>query len=740
MIRIQKTKNILGILFFSLLSVSCQEWLDVSPSTEVKYDDLFSYKNGFKDQLTGVYTALCSEELYGAHLGFGMLDALGQQYYWNQEAGTYYYLHRFVYDNPKSEEVINSIWNNMYNAIANVNILLQGIEDHRGILAADEEKIYEGEAYALRAFLHFDLLRLFGKSYVSGAGEKAIPYVSKISKEITPLSTVSEVLDSVITDLEKAAFLLENDPVRTGEATTSFLGTRSFHFNYYAVRALMARVYLYKNDKVNALKNATEVILSHKYPWVEKGQVATTTRDNRDGIFLTECILMLNNTRLETITETYLKKSENNTVGNLLVTQAEVRDEIFENTLYGGSDWRYIYYFEPIDSYYVNTKLWQVSSSYNNRQPLLRISEMYLIAAECAGSKKEALEYFNTLRQHRGFEVTDDLKEEDLENGLYSGYINALGDPYSVYYDEEQTKSLQESTSGEYSGIGVVFSQNQETKVITAVQVYENSPANEAGIQVNDILYKVGDKDVSGTDLSDVVQLIRGVENTTVDITVLRGDDAKEVTMTVTRRKIQVETVKSEMKDDQIGYIRVTEFDSVTYDQFKSALGSLEDQGMKGLVVDLRANPGGNLATVTQMLDLLLPKGTIVSTKDKSGHEEVISSDDEHQFTKPMSVVVDGNSASASEIFAGAIQDYGLGSIVGTTTYGKGIVQQIFDLGDGTCVKLTMAEYYTPNGRNIHKKGITPDVEVEYQQDENNPDADNQLDAALEQVRNKINQ
>ena len=360
MIRIQKTKNILGILFFSLLSVSCQEWLDVS-----------------------------------------------------QEAGTYYYLHRFVYDNPKSEEVINSIWNNMYNAIANVNILLQGIEDHRGILAADEEKIYEGEAYALRAFLHFDLLRLFGKSYVSGAGEKAIPYVSKISKEITPLSTVSEVLDSVITDLEKAAFLLENDPVRTGEATTSFLGTRSFHFNYYAVRALMARVYLYKNDKVNALKNATEVILSHKYPWVEKGQVATTTRDNRDGIFLTECILMLNNTRLETITETYLKKSENNTVGNLLVTQAEVRDEIFENTLYGGSDWRYIYYFEPIDSYYVNTKLWQVSSSYNNRQPLLRISEMYLIAAECAGSKKEALEYFNTLRQHRGFEVTDDLKEED---------------------------------------------------------------------------------------------------------------------------------------------------------------------------------------------------------------------------------------------------------------------------------------------------------------------------------------
>ena len=355
-----------------------------------------------------------------------MLDALGQQYFWNQEAGTYYYLHRFVYDNPKSEEVINSIWNNMYNTIANVNILLQGIEDHRGILTADEEKIYEGEAYALRAFLHFDLLRLFGKSYVSGAGEKAIPYVRKISKEVTPLSTVTEVLDLTIKDLEKAADLLQEDPVKTGKATTSFLGTRNFHFNYYAVRALMARVYLYKNDKVNALKNAREVMLSNQYSWVKKAQVATTTRESRDGIFLPECIFMLNNTGLKKLTETYLKESENNSVGNLLITTAEVRDEIFENALYGGSDWRYIYYFEPVDSYYLNTKLWQVSSSYNNRQPLLRMSEMYLIAAECATTKKEALDYLNTLRRNRGFEVTDDLQENITDEKLQE----AIGKEY----------------------------------------------------------------------------------------------------------------------------------------------------------------------------------------------------------------------------------------------------------------------------------------------------------------------
>ena len=414
MIQIQKTKSILGILLFSLLSVSCQEWLDVSPRTEVKYDDLFSYKNGFKDQLTGVYTTLCSEHLYGAHLTFGMMDALGQQYVWTQVAGTYYYLHRFEYKNATSESVISDVWNDMYNTIANVNILLQGIEEHRGILTEDEEKIYEGEAYALRAFLHFDLLRLFGKSYVSGATEKAIPYVRKISKEVTPVSTVAEVIEFALEDLKKAADLLEGDPVKTGETPSTFLGTRNYHFNYYATRALMARIYLYKNDKVNALKNAREVIESNKYPWVDKGNVATTTRESRDGIFLPECILMLNNTKLKTYSETYLKESENNTVGNLLITKAEVRDEIFESTLYGGSDWRYIYYFEPVDSYYVSSKLWQVSSNYNNCQPLLRVSEMYLIAAECAETQQKALEYFNQLRRHRGFEENDDLQEEGL--------------------------------------------------------------------------------------------------------------------------------------------------------------------------------------------------------------------------------------------------------------------------------------------------------------------------------------
>ena len=333
---------------------------------------------------------------------------------------------------------------------------------------------------------------------------------------------------------------------------------------------------------------------------------------------------------------------------------------------------------------------------------------------------------------------SDEVDEEALKDGILSGYIEALGDPYSVYYNEEETKELYESTAGEYSGIGVVFSQNMNTKVITAVQVYKNSPAEEAGVQTDDILYKIDGRDVTSEELSDVVKDIRGEEGTTVEITMLRGEEHEEVTMEVERRKIQVETVNYEMKEDQIGYIRITEFDTVTYEQFAEALNELETQGMKGLVIDLRANPGGNVLTVSKILDLILPEGTIVSTKTKNGETEVLKSDEEHQFVKPLAVLVDGNSASASEIFAGAIQDYKLGPIVGTTTYGKGIVQEIIKLSDGSSLKLTIAEYFTPEGRNIHKKGIEPDVKVEYEKKEENPETDNQLDAALKEVQKQI--
>ena len=331
-----------------------------------------------------------------------------------------------------------------------------------------------------------------------------------------------------------------------------------------------------------------------------------------------------------------------------------------------------------------------------------------------------------------------DVDEEELQEGIYKGYISGLDDPYSVYYDEEETKSFYETTEGEYDGIGAVLSQNMDTGIITLVQIYDDSPAMKAGLQDEDILYKVDKEEVTGEDLTEVVSHIKGEKGTTVDITVLRGEENEEVTVTVTRDTIQAQTVEYRMLEDNLGYIAVSEFDSVTYDQYQQALEDLQNQGMQGLIVDLRNNPGGNLSTVCDMLDLMLPEGLIVYTEDKDGNRQEMTSDDEHQFNLPMTVLMNGNSASASEIYAGAIQDYCLGKIVGTQSYGKGVVQQIFDLKDGTCVKLTIAEYFTPNGRNINGEGITPDVEVEYEKDENNPDADNQLEKAMEILKSEL--
>lgn len=327
-----------------------------------------------------------------------------------------------------------------------------------------------------------------------------------------------------------------------------------------------------------------------------------------------------------------------------------------------------------------------------------------------------------------------DVDETDLSEGVYKGYIEGLGDPYSVYYDEEETKQMSESLSGEFGGVGALMSQDRETGVITVLQVYDGSPAQEAGMRDGDTLYKVEGEEVTGEDLSDVVSKVKGEKGTQVTLTVLRADTGEEEELTITRDTIEAQTVSHEMKENNVGYIRITEFDTVTYEQYKEALEDLEDQGMERLIVDLRSNPGGNLDTVCDILDLMLPEGLIVYTEDKNGEREEYTSDEENQFDKPLVVMMNGYSASASEIFAGAIQDYGLGQIVGTQSYGKGVVQSVFDLQDGTSVKLTIAEYFTPNGRSIDGEGITPDVEVEYQYDENNPDADNQLEKAMEVV------
>ena len=329
----------------------------------------------------------------------------------------------------------------------------------------------------------------------------------------------------------------------------------------------------------------------------------------------------------------------------------------------------------------------------------------------------------------------DDIDEKAMQDGIYKGYASGLGDPYTVYYNEEQTRDLLDSTTGEYSGIGATMQQNYQTRQVTIGNIYKNSPAEEAGLKTGDILYQVDDHVIDQEDLSEIVSWIKGEEGTEVDLHVYRGENAEKVVCTATRRKIETQTVEYEMKEDQIGYLRILEFDAVTLKQFENALTDLENQGMKGLVIDLRSNPGGNLDTVVDMLRMILPEGTIVSTKDKDGNVIEEKNEEDHEFKKPLAVLVNQASASASEIFAGAVQDYGVGKIVGMTTYGKGVVQQLVNLGDGTYLKVTIAEYFTASGRSINKKGITPDVEVEYEADPDNEDADNQLDKAVEVVQ-----
>lgn len=341
-------------------------------------------------------------------------------------------------------------------------------------------------------------------------------------------------------------------------------------------------------------------------------------------------------------------------------------------------------------------------------------------------------------------EMVDDyylesVDEADMQQGVYKGMIEALDDPYSVYYTQEELKELQEKTEGIYYGIGARVSIDPDTQLPKIASVISGSPAEQSGLMANDLLYKVDETEVQGMDLSSAVALVKGDEGTTVHLTVIRQGEAEYLEFDVVRRKLENETVTHKMMDDKIGYIQIQEFDEVTLEQFQKALSACKGSGMEGLIIDLRGNPGGNLSTVCDIAREILPKGLIVYTEDKNGEREEYSCDGTKQLSVPLVVLVDGNSASASEILAGAVKDYGIGTLVGTTTYGKGIVQRIMKLSDGSAVKLTVSKYYTPNGNNIHKLGIAPDVEIPFEPEPYIEDGtDNQLDKAAEVLKEKM--
>ncbi|MBQ7265549.1 MAG: S41 family peptidase [Firmicutes bacterium] len=333
-----------------------------------------------------------------------------------------------------------------------------------------------------------------------------------------------------------------------------------------------------------------------------------------------------------------------------------------------------------------------------------------------------------------------DIDQKEVEDGLYYGMVLNSTDRYSTYYSAESYARSKEVTEGNYVGIGIQLSYEDDNMKVASV--YSNSPADKAGIKKDDIITKVEGEPVNMDKKTEVVEKIRGKEGTSVVLTVLSGTEEKDVS--VTRESIDVPTVAGDMLDKNVGYIILRNFENVTPGQYQQVYESLEKKGMKKLILDLRDNGGGLVTSVTTIADSIIPKGTITYTEDKKGKKEYIESD-EKEINIPIIVLVNENTASASEMLSACIQDYNKGKILGVKTYGKGVVQSTYELGDGSALKITTAKYYTPKGICIDGIGISPDIEVENNEDYKLPtlinnvapydiNEDRQLKRALEEI------
>ncbi|MDO4296664.1 MAG: S41 family peptidase [bacterium] len=353
---------------------------------------------------------------------------------------------------------------------------------------------------------------------------------------------------------------------------------------------------------------------------------------------------------------------------------------------------------------------------------------------------------------------------EEMEESMYAGLMAGLKDPYAAYYSADEMDEVMEDTTGVYYGIGAVVSQNIETGIITITRVYPDSPAEKAGMMAGDMLYKVDGIEATGEELDMLVsQHVRGEQGTSVEIEVYRESTGEYLTLYPVRDKIETETVSYEMLEDDIGYILVSQFENVTDKQFRTAVEELEAEGMQKLVLDLRGNTGGTLDSALGMMSYVLPDGLLFYDEDKnrSGTKYVsengalyqitytqdnpevtkkVFMEDGHQLDMPIVILVNGYTASAAEAFSSSLRDFDWATLLGTKTYGKGIVQTMMTLGDGSMVKLTTSQYYSKSGYVIHQQGLEPDVELEFDieafvDNAYSKEADNQIQKAVELLR-----
>lgn len=379
---------------------------------------------------------------------------------------------------------------------------------------------------------------------------------------------------------------------------------------------------------------------------------------------------------------------------------------------------------------------------------LLKLRQTQASAAANSGEDSvvgaDTIQKMKTLEEAIGeyYFYEDQVSAQELADGIYKGMISALGDPYSEYYSKEELEEAVNSNQGISYGIGAYISMSKQMNLAMINGVMEESPALEAGLKEGDIIYEVDGESTQGMSLTQVVNRVKGREGTTVRLSIYREGENDFLDFEIKRAKqIETTTVESGMLEntDNIGYLRIREFDGVTVDQYTEAIAVLREYDMKGLVLDLRSNPGGDLTAVVDIAGKILPSGLIVYTEDKNGNRTEYTRDDKEELDVPLVVLVNEYSASASEILAGAIQDYNKGTLIGTTTFGKGIVQKIHRLDDGTAVKLTISAYFTPSGRNIHGIGIEPDIELEYDAEGSEEKGiDNQVEKAIEILEGKI--
>lgn len=331
-----------------------------------------------------------------------------------------------------------------------------------------------------------------------------------------------------------------------------------------------------------------------------------------------------------------------------------------------------------------------------------------------------------------------EIDDKTLVEGALKGMTASLKDPYTVYMNEDEYTKFMEDNQGEFVGIGVQI--GAKDGMVAVIAPIENSPAEKAGIKQGDIILKVEDMDVTADNMDKAVSMMKGTEGEAVNITIQRGKDIKEVT--IVRSKIEIISVKGEMIDDKIGYIEIVSFDEKVSTEFKNQLTKLKKSGMEGLILDLRGNPGGYLEECVKIASQFIEKNKVVTyTIDKYEKRVDSKSLGGDAIGMPLTILVDGGSASASEVVTGALRDYGVATIVGETTFGKGVVQQVFPM-EGSGLKITTSKYYTPNGENIHGKGIKPDIEVKYpdelREKEYNRANDPQFKKALDVINDKI--